>query len=200
MYSYLPVPGNTEGVGRHFGTFILLEQTGSRIAQVQTEVAISGLCQQIDTYRIDIHVFAHSLLFSAVDVGERFYAVADFKLRPSVEEERVVAPFLPFHRDRDLEEKVAQMQQISANSSPEIVERFRKTGKVGSFLHVLGKETEGYLAPARESARGIAPLFGIDASTESMSYIGSPGETAAETAARFDAFAKIDRPPEESAE
>lgn len=35
-------------------------------------------------------------------------------------------------------------------------------------------------------------LFGIDASTESISYIGSPGETAAETAARFEAFAKID--------
>lgn len=66
-------------------------------------------------------------------------------------------------KEMTLEEKVAQMQQISANSSPEIVERFRKTGKVGSFLHVLGKETEGYLAPARESARGIAPLFGIDA-------------------------------------
>lgn len=40
-----------------------LEQTGSRIAQVQTEITKSGLCQQIDTYRIDIHVFAYSLLF-----------------------------------------------------------------------------------------------------------------------------------------
>lgn len=66
-------------------------------------------------------------------------------------------------KEMTLEEKVAQMQQISANSSPEIVERFRKMGIVGSFLHVLGRETEKYLAPARESARGIAPLFGIDA-------------------------------------
>lgn len=34
-------------------------------------------------------------------------------------------------------------------------------------------------------------LFGIDASTESISYIGAPNETAAETAARFDGFAKV---------
>ncbi len=39
----------------------------------------------------------------------------------------------------------------------------------------------------------LGELFGIDASTESMSYIGSPNETAAETAARFEAFAKLDR-------
>ena len=110
MYSYLPVPGNTEGVGRHFGTFILLEQTGSRIAQVQTEITISGLCQQIDTYRIDIHVFAHSLLFSAVDVGERFYAVADFNLRTYVEEKFVASsqPLLPLQCDRNTEEEMAE--------------------------------------------------------------------------------------------
>jgi len=34
-------------------------------------------------------------------------------------------------------------------------------------------------------------LFGIDASTKSISYIGAPNETAAETAARFEAFAKV---------
>lgn len=35
-------------------------------------------------------------------------------------------------------------------------------------------------------------LFGIDAVTESVSYIGSPGETAEETATRVEAFSKID--------
>jgi hypothetical protein len=37
-------------------------------------------------------------------------------------------------------------------------------------------------------------LFGVDASTESISYIGAPNETAADTAARFDAFAKLTTP------
>lgn len=35
-------------------------------------------------------------------------------------------------------------------------------------------------------------LFGIDAVTESVSYIGSPGETAEETAQRMKAFASLD--------
>ncbi len=34
-------------------------------------------------------------------------------------------------------------------------------------------------------------LFGIDASTESISYIGDSNETAAETAVRFEAFRKL---------
>ena len=34
-------------------------------------------------------------------------------------------------------------------------------------------------------------LFGIDASTESISYIGAPNETPEATAARFEAFAKV---------
>lgn len=36
-------------------------------------------------------------------------------------------------------------------------------------------------------------LFGIDAVTESVSYIGSPGETAEETAERMKAFASLDK-------
>ena len=35
-------------------------------------------------------------------------------------------------------------------------------------------------------------LFGIDAVTESVSYIGTPGETAEETAERLKAFASLD--------
>ena len=62
-----------------------------------------------------------------------------------------------------------------------------------------GTQTQVVFVKAKRNSF-FGELFGIDASTESVSYIGSPGETAAETAARFDAFAKIDRPPEESAE
>lgn len=36
-------------------------------------------------------------------------------------------------------------------------------------------------------------LFGIDAVTESVSYIGSPGETAEETSERMKAFASLDK-------
>ena len=39
-------------------------------------------------------------------------------------------------------------------------------------------------------------LFGIDASTESVSYIGTPGETAEETAERLKAFASLDNKAE----
>ena len=61
-----------------------------------------------------------------------------------------------------------------------------------------GTQTQVVFVKAKRNSF-FGELFGIDASTESISYIGSPGETAAETAARFDAFAKLDRPPEESA-
>ena len=46
-----------------------------------------------------------------------------------------------------LEDKVAQMQQLSANATPkEIFEKFKADGKIGSYLHVLGEETGGFLA------------------------------------------------------
>ena len=61
-----------------------------------------------------------------------------------------------------------------------------------------GTQTQVVFVKAKRNSF-FGELFGIDASTESISYIGSPGETAAETAARFDAFAKLDRPPEEAA-
>ena len=61
-----------------------------------------------------------------------------------------------------------------------------------------GTQTQVVFVKAKRNSF-FGELFGIDASTESISYIGSPGETAAETAARFDAFAKLVRPPEESA-
>ena len=61
-----------------------------------------------------------------------------------------------------------------------------------------GTQTQVVFVKAKRNSF-FGELFGIDASTESVSYIGSPGETAAETAARFDAFVKLDRPPEESA-
>ena len=60
---------------------------------------------------------------------------------------------------------------------------------------VDGGETQVVFVRSRR--RGFfGQLLGIDTGTESISYIGSPGETAAETAARFEAFAKLDRPQE----
>ena len=61
-----------------------------------------------------------------------------------------------------------------------------------------GTQTQVVFVKAKRNSF-FGELFGIDASTESISYIGSPGETAAETASRFDAFSKLDRPPEEAA-
>ena len=62
-----------------------------------------------------------------------------------------------------------------------------------------GTQTQVVFVRSRRNSF-FGELFGIDASTESISYIGSPGETAADTAARFEAFAKIDHRPEPSAE
>ena len=42
-------------------------------------------------------------------------------------------------------------------------------------------------------------LFGLDVGSESISYIGAPGETAADTNARFEAFAKITNPAKSTA-
>lgn len=63
-----------------------------------------------------------------------------------------------------LEEKVAQMQQLSANATPaEIFKVFKEQGEIGSYLHVLGKETGEYLESAENSRLKIPPIFGIDA-------------------------------------
>ncbi|MGN0805290.1 MAG: glycoside hydrolase family 3 N-terminal domain-containing protein [Candidatus Coproplasma sp.] len=63
-----------------------------------------------------------------------------------------------------LEEKVAQMQQLSANATPkEIFEGFKAQGEIGSYLHVLGEETGEYLESAEDSRLKIPPIFGIDA-------------------------------------
>ena len=63
-----------------------------------------------------------------------------------------------------LEEKVAQMQQLSANATPtDHFAHFKKSGTIGSFLHVLGSETKEYLDAAAASDKKIPPIFGIDA-------------------------------------
>ncbi len=62
-----------------------------------------------------------------------------------------------------VEEKVAQMQQVSFESfRPEVFERFRDMGG-GSFLHVLGDEAEEVRAAAAKTRMKIPPIFGIDA-------------------------------------
>ena len=62
-----------------------------------------------------------------------------------------------------LEEKIAQMQQVSPESfRPEVFERFRKLGG-GSFLHVLGKDADAVRADAENTRMKIPPIFGIDA-------------------------------------
>ncbi len=62
-----------------------------------------------------------------------------------------------------LEEKVGQLQQISANSDKVIVEEFRQKGTTGSFLHVLGDEKVEFTSPAEATRMKIPPIFGIDA-------------------------------------
>ena len=63
-----------------------------------------------------------------------------------------------------IEEKVAQMQQLSANATPEdVFASFKAEGKIGSYLHVLGEETGGFLESADKTELKIPPIFGIDA-------------------------------------
>ncbi len=62
-----------------------------------------------------------------------------------------------------VEEKVAQMQQVSYEGfRPEVFERFKIIGG-GSFLHVLGDEAEDVRAAAKKTRMQIPPIFGIDA-------------------------------------
>ncbi|MBQ9748452.1 MAG: glycoside hydrolase family 3 C-terminal domain-containing protein [Clostridia bacterium] len=62
-----------------------------------------------------------------------------------------------------VEEKIAQMQQISYEGyRPEVFERFRKLG-AGSFLHVLGRDAEAMRSEAKQAGKTIPPIFGIDA-------------------------------------
>ncbi len=66
--------------------------------------------------------------------------------------------------DMTLEEKVAQMQQITANmQDKDLLNSFIQMGTVGSFLHVLGTETAAYTKPTEDSRLKIPPIFGIDA-------------------------------------
>ena len=63
-----------------------------------------------------------------------------------------------------IEEKVAQMQQLSANATPiDIFADFKEKGQLGSYLHVLGEETGSFLDKTEESRLKIPPIFGIDA-------------------------------------
>ena len=63
-----------------------------------------------------------------------------------------------------LEEKIGQMQQISKNAVPtEIFEEIKKTGILGSYLHVLGTETGEFDESVQNSRLQIPPIFGIDA-------------------------------------
>lgn len=63
-----------------------------------------------------------------------------------------------------IEDKVAQMLQLSANATPEdVFQGFKTEGKIGSYLHVLGAETGDFLESAEKSALQIPPIFGIDA-------------------------------------
>ena len=63
-----------------------------------------------------------------------------------------------------LEDKVAQMLQLSANANPsDIFEKFKSEGKLGSYLHVLGHETGSFLESAAQTELKVPPIFGIDA-------------------------------------
>ncbi len=67
-----------------------------------------------------------------------------------------------------LEEKVGQLQQVSATSlicggDIELAKEYKDMGTMGSFLHVLGEQTEEFIAPSKDSRLQIPPIFGIDA-------------------------------------
>ena len=63
-----------------------------------------------------------------------------------------------------IEEKVAQMQQLSVNATPEdIFKDFKNQGTIGSYLHVLGEETGDFAESVENSRLKIPPIFGIDA-------------------------------------
>lgn len=53
-----------------------------------------------------------------------------------------------------------------------------------------GTQTQVVFVRSRRNSF-FGELFGIDASTESISYIGAPNETPEATASRFEAFAKV---------
>lgn len=66
-------------------------------------------------------------------------------------------------QEMTVEEKVAQMQQVSPEGfQPEVFERFRKLGG-GSFLHVLSDGADEVRADAAKTRMKIPPIFGIDA-------------------------------------
>ncbi len=67
-----------------------------------------------------------------------------------------------------LEEKVGQLQQVSATSlvcggNIELAKKYKAMGTMGSFLHVLGEQTEEFIAPSKDTRLQIPPIFGIDA-------------------------------------
>lgn len=62
-----------------------------------------------------------------------------------------------------VEEKIGQMQQLAANMDAAKLDEFRRSGIIGSFLHVLGDDKHNYTEPAEKSRLGIPPVFGIDA-------------------------------------
>lgn len=53
-----------------------------------------------------------------------------------------------------------------------------------------GTQTQVVFVKSRRNSF-FGELFGIDASTESISYIGAPNESPEATVARFEAFAKV---------
>lgn len=66
-------------------------------------------------------------------------------------------------RQMTTEEKIAQTAQISYNAvSEEEYERFQTLG-IGSFLHVMGEDTEKIREKAKNTRLKIPPIFGIDA-------------------------------------
>ena len=105
----LPIPGDTEGVGRYVGAFITLEHRVHGVAEVNAEVAISGLEQEVGSDGTYIHAFAHGLLLAAVYVAEGLHAVAYLKFGTEVKEYKALVPtLLPLKLYGDAEEEMAQ--------------------------------------------------------------------------------------------
>ena len=80
-------------------------------------------------------------------------------MKYSIMTERKIAKLL---KEMTIEEKVLQLQQVAANGDSETLKSFIHRG-AGSFLHVLGKDSDAIRAEAEKTRMKIPPIFGIGA-------------------------------------
>lgn len=88
----------------------MLKEAIGRVAKVDTNVAVSALCQQVNAYGVDIEVAAQVLALSQIGYF-RFNSVTYFGFETKGEEQGAASLselLLPFHRHRDAEVEIAK--------------------------------------------------------------------------------------------